>query len=119
MSFAKKSGGNWKAILLLLLILGGAFGYYGWYKFFREEPQEAWINATPEMRFRYGSIGGERDAGVPYWIFYVLPRIFPEKLPGPGGYASLGVSWEQGKELPIGFTKKTIGFARVGNNCAA
>ena len=45
--------------------------------------------------------------------------MFPDKLPGPGGYASLGVSWEQGQELPIGFTKKTIGFPRVGNNCAA
>ena len=119
MAVKKKSGWNWRKILVLFLILGAVFGYYGWYKFFREEPQEAWMTATPEMRFRYGSIGGERDAGIPYWIFYVLPRIFPEKLPGPGGYASLGVSWEQGKELPIGFTKKTIGFPRVGNNCAA
>ena len=76
------------------------------------------MTATPEMRFKYGSIGAERDAGIPYWIFYVLPRMFPEKLPGPGGYASLGVSWEQGQELPIGFTKKTIGFPRVANNCA-
>ena len=76
------------------------------------------MTATPETRFRYGSIGGERDAGIPYWIFYVLPRVFPEKLPGPGGYASLGVSWEQGRELPVGFTKKTVGFPRVGNTCA-
>jgi mono/diheme cytochrome c family protein len=44
--------------------------------------------------------------------------MFPEKLPGPGGYASLGVPWEQGQELPAGFTQKTIGFPRVGNNCA-
>ncbi len=59
------------------------------------------------MRFKYGSIGAERDAGIPYWIFYVLPRMFPEKIPGPNGFASFGVSWEQGQELPIGFTKKT------------
>ncbi|MRR36874.1 hypothetical protein EG829_19870, partial [bacterium] len=26
--------------------------------------------------------------------------------------------WEQGQELPVGFTKKVIGFARVANNCA-
>ena len=76
------------------------------------------MTATPEMRFKYGSIGAEHDAGIPYWIFYVLPRMFPEKLPGPGGYASLGVPWEQGQELPVGFTKKTIGFPRVANNCA-
>ena len=97
MAVKKKSGWNWKKILGLLLIFGVVFGFYGWYKFFRELPQEEWMTATPDMRFRYGSIGGERDAGIPYWIFYVLPRIFPEKLPGPGGYASLGVSWEQGR----------------------
>src|SRR5882757_4746418 len=104
------------AIALVLLVALGA--YVGWYRFFREEPQAAWVNSTPELRFKYGSIGGEYDAGIPYWIFYVLPRVFPEKLPGPGGYAAFGVAWEEGKELPVGFTKKKIGFDRVGNNCA-
>jgi len=70
------------------------------------------------MRFKYGVDRAERDTGIPYWIFYVLPRMFPRRLPGPGGYASLGVSWEQGQELPIGFTKKVVGSA-VANNCAA
>ena len=121
MGSSGKSGWNWGKVfswLAVLLLIGAALGYYGWIKFFRELPQEDWVTATPEMRFRYGSIGGERDAGIPYWIFYVLPRVFPDKLPGPGGYASLGVSWEQGRELPIGFTKKTVGFPRVGNTCA-
>src|SRR4030095_746366 len=67
----------------------------------------------------YGSRGAEHDAGIPYWIFFVLPRMFPEKLPGPGGLASLGVVWEQGQELPVGFTKKVIGFSRAANNCAS
>lgn len=102
-----------------LLILGGLGGLFTWYKFFREEPQPEWITGDPDMRFKYGSIGAERDAGIPYWIFYVLPRMFPEKIPGPNGFASFGVSWEQGQELPVGFTKKVIGFARVGNNCAS
>jgi hypothetical protein len=93
-------------------------GYIAWYKGFREEPQPDWVNKDPETRFKYASIGAEHDAGIPYWIFYVLPRMFPEKLPGPGGYASLGVPWEQGQELPVGFTKKVIGFPRVANNCA-
>ncbi|BAL26535.1 c-type cytochrome [Azoarcus sp. KH32C] len=105
--------------LTLLIAAGAALAFVSWYRFFREEAQPAWVTATPEMRFKYGSIGAEHDAGIPYWIFYVLPRIFPEKLPGPGGYASLGVAWEQGYELPIGFTKKTIGFPRVANTCAA
>jgi mono/diheme cytochrome c family protein len=109
----------WKIGLLLLVVLAGVGAAIGWYKFFRAEPQPDWMTATPDMRFKYGSIGAEYDAGIPYWIFFVLPRMFPEKLPGPGGYASLGVSWEQGQELPIGFTKKTIGFPRVANNCAS
>src|SRR3712207_8641624 len=36
----------------------------------------------------------------------------------PGGYFALGVPWEQGQELPVGFTKKVIGFPRVANTCA-
>jgi mono/diheme cytochrome c family protein len=109
----------WKIGLLLVILFIAVGGAIGWYKFFREEPQPAWVTATADMRFKYGSIGAEHDAGIPYWIFFVLPRMFPEKLPGPGGYASLGVAWEQGQELPVGFTKKVIGFARVANNCAS
>ena len=81
----------WKTCLVLLLVLV-AGGTIGWYKLLREEPQPNWVTATPEMRFKYGSIGAEHDAGIPYWIFFVLPRMVPEKLPGPGGYASLGVA---------------------------
>lgn len=110
---------GWKLALIVLLTLVVVFGAVGWYKFFREEAQPDWVTVTPDMRFKYGSIGAEHDAGLPYWIFFVLPRIFPEKLPGPGGYASLGVAWEQGQELPIGFTKKVVGFPRVANNCAS
>jgi mono/diheme cytochrome c family protein len=107
-----------KVVLLLTLIVVAVGAYIAWDRGFREHPQPDWVTATPEMRFKYGSIGAENDAGIPYWIFYVLPRMFPEKLPGPGGYASMGIPWEQGQELPVGFTKKTIGFARVANNCA-
>ncbi|MGH8177512.1 MAG: hypothetical protein ACREV5_14725 [Steroidobacter sp.] len=105
-------------VFIVVVVLIAAGGLFTWYEFFREEPQPEWITGDPEMRFKYGSIGAERDAGIPYWIFYVLPRMFPEKIPGPNGFASFGVSWEQGQELPIGFTKKVIGFARVANNCA-
>lgn len=107
-----------KTILLVVIVFVGIVAFVGWYKLLREEPQPDWVFATPETRFKYGSIGAEHDAGVPYWIFYVLPRMFPEYLPGSGGYASLGVPWEEGQELPVGFTKKVIGFPRVANNCA-
>ena len=107
------------AAIAILLVLAAAGGAFAWYKFFREEPQPEWITSDPDMRFKYGSIGAERDAGIPYWIFYVLPRVFPDLLPGPGGYASFGVAWEEGQELPAGFSKKVVGFPRVANNCAS
>ncbi|MCA1994001.1 MAG: cytochrome c [Coleofasciculus sp. S288] len=102
-------------VVVIILLLVGVVGYVGWYNFFREVPT---YYESPEEHWKYGSIGAEKPEGVPYWIWMVLPRVFPDKLPGPGGYASLGAVWEEGKELPIGFTKKTIGFPRVGVNCA-
>ena len=72
-----------------------------------------------DEHFKYGSIGIEQTEGIPYWIWQALPRMFPEKLPGPGGYASLGMIFEKGRELPIGFAKKRInGIDRVAINCA-
>jgi mono/diheme cytochrome c family protein len=102
--------------LVTLFVVLAFMGWFGWYKFFRVVPQPPF--ATEHERFLYGSIGAEATAGIPYWIFYVLPRVFPDKLPGPTGYASFGLAWEEGRELPIGFTKKTIGFDRVAQNCA-
>jgi hypothetical protein len=67
--------------------------------------------------FKYGSVGIESEEGLPYWIWQVLPRMFPDKL--PGGYASLGFVWEPDRELPIGFSKKSVmGSDRVAVNCA-
>jgi len=112
-------------IAFCVLVVAAAFAaWFVWYEFFRELPEGPWEadaenhHSAQDMRFMYGSIGAERDAGLPYWIVYVLPRIFPDKLPGPGGLASFGLSWEQGRELPIGFTTRTIGFRRVAQNCA-
>ena len=93
-------------------------GYVGWYKFFREEPQPDWVTATPEMRFKYGSHRRGERRRHPVLDLLRAAADVPREAAGPGGYASLGVPWEQGQELPVGFTKKTIGFPRVANNCA-
>lgn len=73
---------------------------------------------SEEDHFLFGSIGAEDRTGVPYWIWLVLPRIFPEHLPAPGGYAGLGIPWREGYEMPVGFTKVTASYPRVGINCA-
>jgi mono/diheme cytochrome c family protein len=100
-------------LIALLIIVGGGITYV---KFFRQEPPPYF--ASEEEHFLFGSIGTEADQGIPYWIWLVLPRIFPEYLPGPGGYASLGMLAKDGHEMPIGFSKVTVGFPRVGINCA-
>ena len=102
--------------LLVLLLLGGVGGVVVWRKVFRVVEPASF--AKEEEWFKYGSLGGEAKMGIPYWIWVVLPRLFPDLMPGPGGYASFGIVWEEGHEMPVGFTKETIGFPRVGNNCA-
>ena len=107
---------RWQTAGIVAAVVLAFLGFFAWYKFFRVVPQAPFDSG--DERFKYGSIGAEDGAGIPYWIMYVLPRVFPDKLPGPNGYASMGINWETGHELPIGFTKKTIGFDRVANNCA-
>ena len=101
-------------VLLVLGIAGGAFAYYN---FFRAEPPPFF--QSDEDHFLFGSIGTEDPEGIPYWIWLVLPRIFPEYLPAPGGYASVGFPGKDGHDMPAGFSKVTVGFERVGINCAA
>jgi hypothetical protein len=116
---ATTTGWPWRkiiAVLIVIVLLLAVAGYVGYDKFLRELPPPHF--ASDEEHFLYGSIGTETLTGVPYWIWLVLPRLFPEYLPGPGGYASLGIPWQEGHEMPIGFTKVTVGFPRVGFNCA-
>src|SRR4051812_47889132 len=96
-------------VIVFIAIAAIALGATVWFKFFREVPQQL-ANDTPVERYKYGSIGIEESQGLPYWIWLVLPKMFPEYLPQPGGWASLGLAWEQGREMPVGFSKKTIGF---------
>jgi hypothetical protein len=102
--------------VLGLLALAAVIAYGAWYKLFREVDQRF---AQTSEQFAYGSIGSESAEGIPYEIWRVLPEMFPKYLPGPGGYTSLGFFQEKGRETPVGFTKKTVGFPRVSFNCAA
>ena len=75
-----------------------------------------------EEHFKYGSIGADNlQRGIPYWIWAVLPEMFPEYLPNSDqeGYAAIGMVQEPGKSLPIGFTTRRVsGIDLVGLNCA-
>ena len=105
-----------RIVIGVLLVLAAVGGWVTYDRFFREEPAPYF--ASDEDHFLFGSVGTEAEQGVPYWIWLVLPRIFPEYLPGPGGYASIGILSRDGHEMPIGLSKVTVGFPRVGINCA-
>lgn len=117
MEFIKKSpvGRAIAIITAILVVIVSLGGYVGWSKLARAVPS---YYESPAEHFKYGSIGVESPSGIPYWIWLVLPRVFADKLPDEGGYASLGLKWEQGKEMPLGFTKEVIGYPRVGINCS-
>jgi Cytochrome c len=79
-----------------------------------------------QEHFKYGSIGSEPGGNVitsvggvlpPYLVFKALPKVCPDKL--PGGYASLGLVFEPGHDLPIGVSRRwRLGVEQVGLNCA-
>ncbi len=84
-------------------------GFAAWYKLLREVPQQF---ASIEEYYKYGSIGTEEAQGMPFWVWLVLPRVFPEYLPRPGGYNAVGLYNEPGHDIPVGFSRKTIGFSQ-------
>ncbi len=70
--------------------------------------------------FKYGSIGAEERAGIPYWIWIVLPEVFPGYLPERtgAGYARFGLVFEEGRERPIGTSLRERQVLLTGLNCA-
>jgi hypothetical protein len=111
-----------RLLLVPGLILGllGSLGPVLWLLLFRVHPDPLVAAGAPAVeRFKYGSIGGEQETGIPYWIWLVLPRVFPQHLPGPGGYLAVGLVWEEGHETPVGIAKRDLGIVpRASINCA-
>lgn len=77
---------------------------------------------SAEENFKYGSIGSDSVfGGLPFWVFKVLPELFPEHLPGrqDDGYGAFGLIREPGRDRPIGLSKRRVlGVEFVGINCA-
>jgi mono/diheme cytochrome c family protein len=110
-----------KAALVLgcLIVLVGVGGLALVSYLQRDVPE---VHADIQEHFKYGSIGSDTDNGVPYWIWRVLPKLFPEYLPDrPGeGYARIGFVYESpNKDRPIGTSLREHPIPLVGLNCAA
>ena len=81
-------------------------------------PDRPVVHEAVEEHFKYGSTGGERESGFPYWIWQAMAQVCSAHLPGKG-YASLGFIYEQDKDLPVGVSKRRhTGIDRVFLNCA-
>jgi len=116
------------AAVAVLVVLGAVIGALIWWKFFTEGPQQTF--ADDAERFKYGSLRSEVLVGIPFPIFMILPRVFPDLVEkyategygpakgGSGGYGAFGLTWEEGQRLPVGFSIKRLGYERVTLNCA-
>jgi hypothetical protein len=105
-----------KAALGVVLVVAGLVGYGLWYYLLRAEPDS--IQPTPAEHFKHGAIGLSAQSRLPYYIWKVLPAMFPDKLPGPDGWASFGLIFESGQDLPIGFSLRHIGYPALETNCS-
>lgn len=116
---SKLFGRRWVRVLFILLaiptLLAAVLALYAWHRFGGDV---AVTYDEIEEHFKYGSTGGEHTSGFPYWIFQALPQVCAEHLPGKG-YASLGLIYEEGKDLPVGMSKRRFtGIDRTFLNCA-
>lgn len=100
----------WSGIILTALLL-----LFAALRFCRDTPV---VYADPVEHFKYGSTGGDRVMGFPKRVFLALPEICGQYLPGKG-YASLGMIFEPGHDLPVGMTQRRhLGIDRTFLNCA-
>ena len=93
----------WKWLFgVLVLLVVGAFALF--FLLFRPVAQPR-TNDLAEV-FNHGSIGNEEAQGIPYWIWRVLPQLFPEHLPANAdGYGAFGLYWRAGDEVPVGVVR--------------
>jgi mono/diheme cytochrome c family protein len=104
------------ATVIVLAVLGGFVGYQLWSRLLRKYPDISY--ASQQDHWKHGAIGLDNASRVPYYIWKVIPQMFPEKFPGPGGWASFGFIMEDGSDLPVGFSLRHIGYPAVEANCA-
>ncbi|HYW45941.1 MAG TPA: hypothetical protein VE959_23965 [Bryobacteraceae bacterium] len=105
-----------KVATALVLVLLLAAGWILYVNLFRHGPEIVYSDIT--QHWKYASIGLGTGSRIPFWIFKVLPEVFADKLPGPGGYAALGLIQEDGAETPVGFAKRVFGYECVEANCS-
>jgi hypothetical protein len=105
--------GRWKVFAGLAIVVIGLSGVTAYY-LLRDVPV---TYSEPNDRYKYGSSGTEADS-LPFSVWQALPDVCPDKL--PGGYPGLGFIYEEGRDQPIGVSRRRVGgLDRMGVNCAS
>lgn len=121
-----------RTIALVLFFGALTMTFTLWYYFFREVPDLEF--GDDYMQYKYGAIGLSIETRVPYYLFEVLPEVFPELIPATGGPVPNPPSKDafarfakamgviaipgDGQPQPVGFSLREVGFKSVEPNCA-
>ena len=100
----------------LVVVVGGLFAYGVYVNLIKAEPDV--VYQDPADQYKFGAIGLSMANRIPEYVWNVLPEVCPDLLPGPGGWASLGIIYEEGKDLPVGFARRKMGYPSLEPNCA-
>lgn len=106
-----------KWIAVLLVLAGVVVTSWYWIKKLRTYPESTISMQDGERLFKAAVFENHDNEGIPYWIFKVLPDLYPAVF--KPGYANIGFVYEPGADLPLGFNKSVrhdIEF--VTHNCA-
>ena len=98
---------------LLVVAVGGLFAYN---QFFREEPAPYF--ASDEDHFLFGSIGTEASRACRTGSGWCCRESSRSICRRPAATRRSASSASDGHEMPVGLSKVTVGFPRVGINCA-
>ena len=120
--------GLFKFLVVLTVIAAVGLGIYmAW----RLNTDTAETFVDPKAQFKYGSTGGDKNFGLPYPIWQIMPVLFRKHMPKgreDEGWAAFGfiyedkVHWPQGmhRNRPVGTTLRNYqGVERIFVNCAA
>ena len=103
---------------------------FGVYMAYRLNIDRAESFDDPVAQFKYGSTGGDKNFGLPYVIWQVMPVLFKQYLPEgkqDQGWAAFGFIYEDAADLPKGLDyprpvgtslRNYMGIERTFVNCA-
>jgi mono/diheme cytochrome c family protein len=113
---------RWRYVSIVLIattvvLIGGTVGYAA----DRYRPNRLVDLEDPVEHFKYGSIGGDVENGLPLEIMKILPRAFPQYLPKGAAqdYTAFGFIQEPGHAMPIGFSTRQVYVPVTGLTCSA